>query len=112
MQELKIVNKEAALARLDEDEELYNEVVEVFFEDTPIQLSKLHQAFSEGVVSEVSRLSHSLKSAAGNIGAERLSAASLKAEKSARTGSLDGLSELLKEIQLEFDALFAHLQRR
>jgi HPt (histidine-containing phosphotransfer) domain-containing protein len=111
MDELKIVNKAAALERLDADEELYNEVIEVFFEDTPIQLGKLHKALDEKVISEVTRISHSLKSAAGNIGAERLSAASFKAEKSAKTGSLEGLDVLVKEIQREFDELALFLKR-
>ena len=111
MDELQVVNKVAALERLDADEELYNEVIEVFFEDTPIQLSKLHKAFSDKIISEVSRISHSLKSAAGNIGAERLSAASFKAEKSAKTGSFEGLDELIKGIQREFDELALFLKR-
>ena len=111
MEELQIVNKAAALERLDGDDDLYNEVIEVFFEDTPIQLDKLHKALAEKVISEVTRLSHSLKSAAGNIGAERLSAICYKAEKSAKTGSFDGLDQLVQEIQREFNELSTHLKR-
>ena len=108
---LPVVNKAAALERLDSDEELYNEVVEVFFEDTPVQLAKLHEAMSANIISEVTRLSHSLKSAAGNIGAERMSSASLKAEKTAKSGILDGLPELIRNIQQEFGELARFLNR-
>lgn len=111
MENLLVLNKQAALERLDSDEELYNEVVEVFFEDTPVQLGKLHDALKNNVVAEVTRLSHSLKSAAGNIGADRLSAASRSVEMAAKSGSLDGLPALIAKIQSEFDELSKYLKR-
>ncbi len=111
MNDLMILNKAAALERLDSDEELYNEVMDVFFEDTPIQLGKLHDAFKNNVVGEVTRLSHSLKSAAGNIGADRMSAASRSAEMASKSGSLDGLAALIQGIQMEFEELAKYLNR-
>ena len=112
MDDLLIINKAAALERLDSDEALYQEVVEVFCEDTPIQLEKLQQAYEAKVVSEVTRISHSLKSAAANIGGDRMSAASKRAEMASKTGSLDGLAQLIGEIRKEFEAITSQLGRK
>ena len=111
MDNIQVINKEAALERLGSDEELYNEVLDVFFEDTPIQLGNLQQALNNNVIAEVARLSHSLKSAAGNVGADRMSAASKKTEMAAKSGSLEGLAELIQSIQHEFATLAQHLNR-
>lgn len=111
MDDIQVMNRDEALERLGSDEELYNEVLDVFFEDTPIQLNNLQQAFDSKVVAEVARLSHSLKSAAGNVGADRMSAASKKAEMAAKTGSLEGLAELIQGIKGEFNALAQYLNR-
>lgn len=109
--ELQVVDKFSALQRLDNDEELYQEVLEVFLEDTPVQLNNLHQALAGNVISEVVRLSHSMKSAAGNIGAARLSVAAFTAEKAGKNNQLDQLPELIKRIQTEFDTLIEYLKK-
>ena len=109
--ELQIVDKAKALQRLDSDEELYQEVLEIFLEDTPIQLNNLQQALSNNAINEVLRLSHSLKSAAGNIGAERLSVASFSAEKAAKNGHIEDLPHLIASIQTEFNTLLEFLKK-
>lgn len=110
--EPQIVNKYLALQRLDSDEELYQEILTVFLEDTPIQLANLENAWSTRTLPEVLRLSHSLKSAAGNIGAERLSIASFGVEKAAKNGNIEDLPALLNSIQHEFNTLMEFLNKQ
>jgi HPt (histidine-containing phosphotransfer) domain-containing protein len=105
MNEYQIVDKQAALDRLDNDEELYNEVVEIYFEDTPIQLVKLKEALRDNVISEVTRISHSIKSASGNIGAERMSHASLNVERASKAGESGTLNDLVSHMMQEFEEL-------
>lgn len=78
------IDKLDALSRLGNDEELYNEVLSVFVEDCPEQIALLSAAINSHTLSEVLRISHSIKSASANVGANLLSHAALELEKSAR----------------------------
>ncbi len=65
-----IINLEAALARLDGDRSLYDELVGLYLEDTPLQLAELSQATKENNQEATKRHAHSIKSASATIGAE------------------------------------------
>ncbi len=75
-----VLDLESALDRIDGDRELYDEVVEVFIDDTPRQLTVLEEALGNGDKETVRRQAHSLKSAAANIGGEALRSASSELE--------------------------------
>ena len=81
-----VVNKAEALSRLENDLELYEEFVQVFLEDTPIQIEKLKEAIRSADNASSLRLAHSLKSASGNIGANILREWAFKMEAAAREG--------------------------
>ena len=109
--EVPVLNKKSALERIGGDEELYDEVVEIFFDDTPGQLQVLKKALLEGDRILGERQAHSLKSAAANIGAEAMQAACLKAERSFKAASPEDLAENVRRIELEFATLSAHFKR-
>ncbi len=103
-----MLDKESALERIGGDEELYNDIIDIFFEDVPEQLGVLKDALSkqDRIVGE--RQSHSLKSAAANIGGEAMRQACWKAEKSFKTEPLETLIDLVNSMEAEFNKLRNH----
>jgi len=78
-------DREAALARLEGDEELLRELVGIFLEDCPRLLQGMREALAQGDATALSRLAHKLKGSAGYLEAAEVCAAaqrleSLKAE--------------------------------
>jgi len=105
-----ILDRNAALERIGGDEELYQEVLSIFLDDTPVQIGVLNQALRslDRVLGE--RQAHSLKSAAANIGAEAMRDACLKTEKAFAKSDPTVLAALVKKIEFEFSALRQHLE--
>ena len=66
-------------------------------------ISKTHS--KTGDLSGVELLSHSIKGACANIGADRLQAVALKMEKEARAGDAAHLTSHVDTLQHEFDQL-------
>lgn len=105
-----ILNRDAALSRLDGDTALYEEVIAVFLVDAPVQLEILRSALAGGDLVLATRQAHPLKSAAAGIGAERLCAACLTAEKR-YSGKIAGdMNELAGQIEAELSALLQVLR--
>lgn len=97
-----ILDRAGALDRIGGDEDLYQEVIELFSHDTPLQIGILKQALQsmDRVLGE--RQAHSLKSASASIGAEALRDACLKTEKAFAKSEQGVLLQLVKKIELEF----------
>jgi HPt (histidine-containing phosphotransfer) domain-containing protein len=108
---LMVINKAAALERVDGDVELYDEIVQVFVDDAPVQLNKLKDALEEPNIEVVHRQAHSLKSSAANIGAEAMSEVAYKMEKSALSESLEVLKSMFAELQEAFEAVLAEIEK-
>ncbi len=98
-----ILDKQAALERIDHDQELYDEICGIFRDDVPRILIKLIEAFNEGDLQVATRHAHSLKSAAANIGASDLSETARLTEHSFRSGDLKNIPTLLSEIRLNIE---------
>ena len=76
MENLKLVNVEEAMARVDNDKELYNDLLTMFFEDPQFKPEDLDKLVTEGKIQEAEKLVHLLKGIAGTLGAEKLFSAS------------------------------------
>ncbi len=105
-----IIDAASAIQRMGGDEELYREVLAVFFDDVPKQLELLRSAFAAKDMATAERQAHSLKSAAGNIGADEMRDACLAAERAFRgkSESVEKLGELCEAIYLTFERVLAH----
>lgn len=51
---------------------LLGKMVALFHENGPVRMQEIEEALAEGVASRIERSAHTLKSSAGNLGAERL----------------------------------------
>jgi HPt (histidine-containing phosphotransfer) domain-containing protein len=75
-----LINKEDALARLDNDTELYKDLITMFFEDPQFLPEDLEKLIADKNYEEGGKLSHLLKGVSGTLGAEDLFNASKNLE--------------------------------
>jgi len=93
-----ILDKNAALERIEYDQELYDEICGIFREDVPAIIIRLKEAFQAGDLSVATRHAHSIKSAAANIGASDLCEAARRAENDLRSGCIENTPSMMAEI--------------
>ena len=91
------------------DESLVREVVSMFLEDAPRQMDELTRALQAGNATDSRRLAHSVKGAAGNVGAQVVQMAALRLEHAAETDDMKealAVRDTLETALLEFARLF------
>ncbi len=88
---------------------LLTEIVEMFLSDCPLRLEKIRTSIGEGDVTGTEDGAHSLKGAAGAVGAMGLHAICAELEMKAMSGSLDGAGEYLRRISDELDKVSSYL---
>jgi signal transduction histidine kinase/CheY-like chemotaxis protein/HPt (histidine-containing phosphotransfer) domain-containing protein len=92
------------LGRLSGDQEICDEIVDVFVEDTRTQIAAMRDALQDEDAPGLRRLGHSLKGAAANVGAPALNGAGLQLEEAAEAGNLDATREVLAAIEVDYAA--------
>ncbi|MCI5065158.1 Hpt domain-containing protein [bacterium] len=94
-----VFDAEEAFERVDNDKELFFELVEMFFGDYDTVLVGIREAIEEGEPRHLEERAHSVKSALGNIGAMKAFYDALALEKLGRSGSVEGGAELLAALE-------------
>jgi len=109
-----IFDREAALARVGDDEELLLELVKIFLDDYPINLSAIRSALAAGNPKGVEYAAHTLKGAVANFGADAVVKEAFELEQLGRTGdiayandNLQRLAAVLELLDLELRPLAA-----
>ena len=102
-----------ALARVDGDEQLMQELIEVFFEEYPVLVDQMKQAIDQGDAAALQRAAHTLKGSVAVLGAQALAGAAEHVEQLAKAGDLNAvpkaLDQLLREAELLIPELNKHL---
>ncbi len=98
------------LRRTGIDAELLNELAKTFLDSAPAQKESLEKAVHKKNAANVKSRSHTLKSAATSIGANRLAKSAEALEKSAKRNEQKRFQNLLKVLCTEFDKLLEILQ--
>ncbi len=83
-----LFNRESALARVGDDEELLSELVKIFLADYPSNVRDIEQALAQGNSKLLERAAHSLKGAVSNFGAEDVVNEAFALERMGRSGDL------------------------
>ncbi len=96
-----------AIDELEGDEEIYQEVLEVYLEDTPDIIDRIQQAYSAGDCDSLSMEAHSLKSSSRAIGGIHLSNLAAKLEADSGAGKLEGVPDLISQIETGFIELIS-----
>jgi HPt (histidine-containing phosphotransfer) domain-containing protein len=78
--EAAVFDRETALARVDGDLALLQELIRIFLDDFPRQLAEIRQAIDAKDAPRLSRAAHSLGGAVANFGAEPAHQAALQLE--------------------------------
>jgi two-component system sensor histidine kinase/response regulator len=99
-------NRSAALEMLGGDENLLNEMIEIFLADSPKLLGRLEQALLQRDQSELELAAHSLKGELMYLGVQETTETAEKLEAAGRTGKMHGAEELLKELRSRLAVLW------
>jgi CheY-like chemotaxis protein/HPt (histidine-containing phosphotransfer) domain-containing protein len=92
------VQREAMLARLGDDESLFEEVVELMQVELPRLMETLREAVASGDAFRIERAAHTLKSCVGHLGVNRLQALAKEIEYMGRDRALSGVNAALAEL--------------
>ena len=103
-------NKAEALGRIGGDEELLDELCQIFLEESPKLLEKLRQAVASGDSDGVMRAAHSLKGESSYLGAGGTSQAARQLEEMGRSKDLSGAADIVAVLEREVASLHAHLK--
>jgi len=90
---------EAALATMEGDRELLDEIAAVFLDDYPRQMELLHAALAQGIAPEVQRIAHSLKGSVSGFAAETARQAAYALELIGKSGDLAAAPPALAELE-------------
>jgi HPt (histidine-containing phosphotransfer) domain-containing protein len=99
------INLQAALDRLDGDEELFAMLITVFRQDCRSLLQQLASVAALGDLRETERAAHSLKGLAANFEAIAARDAALAIEQSARAGNGALTPSAIRELEAHFARL-------
>ncbi len=108
-------NRSEAIERLGGDEDLFQELCQIFLEESPRLLRELKAALADGNAEEAMRAAHSLKGETGYLSAPQAMAAARQLEELARSHSLTGADkiraeEMLAVLELEWQALCENIR--
>ena len=107
--ELAKLDKAVALDRLGGDEELLQEVAELFLEEYPPLMTQIRSAIGNGNSQELERSAHSLKGSVANFGSDVAWQAALNLEAMGRSGDLNGSQEAFQHLEKIMDAIHPQL---
>ncbi len=107
VKELRIFDKESALNRVGGDQEVLNEILEIFVPDAGRQIEMLVLAAELGDSASVRGQAHSLKSASGSIGAGMMQEIAQQIEAAGTVGELHRAATLIPRLREEFDRFTA-----
>jgi HPt (histidine-containing phosphotransfer) domain-containing protein len=93
-----LFDRESALARVGDDEELLAELVRIFLADYPSSVREMEQALAQGNSQLLERAAHSLKGAVANFGAEDVVSEAFALEKMGRAGDLSHANSNLERL--------------
>ena len=105
-----VFNRKELLDRLDGDEELLREIIEVFLKDIPLQMEKLKAALPNGEAAVVQRQAHTMKGAAANINAELMRQGAWEVEMAAKEENWQKARALVEALEKQFEELQTLLQ--
>jgi two-component system sensor histidine kinase/response regulator len=98
-------NRDAALARLGDDQELFDEMLEFFVNDSPGLLEQIRAGLAQGNAKQVERAAHSLKGMASMFDATRAMVAAALVEDLGRAHQLENAEQPLAQLAAEVQSL-------
>lgn len=101
----RVFNLEEVLERTEGDEVLLKEMIKIFLDMLPELLDAINKAVKKGEAEELRQSAHTLKSAAGSIGANRVFMAAYYLEQTGRENRMELASKKFDEIKVRLEEL-------
>ena len=105
-----IFDLDDALEKVGGDREILEEILEVFSESYPDQLSELKNAIGNGDASIVERAAHTLKGSVGTFSATKALETAFRLETMGHDGNLQEAAEVYSKLEQEVEELDAALR--
>lgn len=105
-----LIDREKALELLGGDEEMLEQILDMFVGYVPNQVKELQIAFEQRDLERLHRISHSLKSNAGTIGCEELRAVAYQMELSAKGQDLEGFQRHFDDYRVLLDKVLSEIK--
>lgn len=106
-----LIDREATLRRLGNDESLFLQLVDFFLEDHPPLMEHLESAIAEHDATKMERAAHSLKGLTSNLGATAVTQWAAGLETSGRQNDLSQATVLHQGLKTELTTLVQALKR-
>lgn len=107
---LSVYDPHVALTRVGGDEELLQELTEVFLMDSPKWLTELRTAASTGNATDLRRAAHTIKGAVGYFGADEAGAAADHLQELGRAGDAVAAVAFVPTLEQALERLTAALR--
>lgn len=109
-EETEVFDRSQALERMEGDEELLFEMIELFLEDCPSQMEGIRTALAAGDPDRLGNAAHAFKGSVGNFGARTSFDAAQRLEHLARERRIDESGDAVRELEAEVDRLGPRLR--
>ena len=100
-----VFDRAGMMARLMDDEDLAQTVIDGFLKDIPKQIEALRSYLEAGDTAAALRQAHTIKGASANVGGEALRAAAIAMENAGRVGDVEAVKARLLDIESQFGRL-------
>ena len=104
-----ILNLPEFLERVQNDNELLLELLDIYIEDFQLKRPLMADAVSNKDSEELRSLAHSLKGASGNISAKILQGIFTSIEENSKQNNIEGMEETFKELDKQFADLLTRI---
>lgn len=106
-----LLNRKVILKRLQNDEVLLNELIELYLADTPGLLAEAREALDKGDAPRLQRVAHTLKGVLGNFEADHAVEVAWRLEALARSGDLQQGVKTLNELAMALAQVESEIKR-
>jgi two-component system, sensor histidine kinase and response regulator len=103
------LDRDSMLQRLDGNQELLVELVQLFQEEAPQLIATMRSALLQSDFQELKRAAHSMKGAAGNFSAQLTARAALRLESDAKNGDAESAKASLAALEAAVQNLLEEL---
>jgi len=94
-----LIDRASLLERVEGDQELLTEMIQIFKEEAPALMNTMRNALQSGDWVVLERSAHSLKGAVSNLSSKAVASAALKLEQDAKNNDMEGAKRSLAEVE-------------
>ncbi|WP_299976711.1 transporter substrate-binding domain-containing protein [Desulfobacula sp.] len=108
--QLQDIDIKSGLSRVGGNEKLYRNLLVKFYKEYPNSTKQIKDALAKEDMELGTRLAHTVKGVAGNLGAKNLQAAGAEVEAAIKNGTLDNIDSLLKTFEKSIQSIMEGLK--